>query len=178
MVHEIRQTQNKRFVAELYDRYSQKIYRKCLSFVKRTSKAEDLTHDIFVKVLLSLSTFKGNSKVSTWIYAITYNFCVDYLRKEKKLNFHHNEFKTGDNDNYDEEDDLQDLQFMRAERLKEILEKIKTDEKMILLMKYQDNFSIKQIQEILGISESATKMRLKRAKEKVKKIYLSTYKNY
>jgi len=62
--------------------------------------------------------------------------------------------------------------------LKDVLDSVNLEEKMILLMKYQDDFSIQQIKTILNISESATKMRIKRAKERVRKIYLEKYKRY
>jgi len=53
---------------------------------------------------------------------------------------------------------------------------LREDEKMILLMKYQDGMSIKEIQVSLGVSESAIKMRIKRAKEKMRVLYKKVYK--
>jgi hypothetical protein len=57
----------------IYDRYANKVYRKCLSVIKESNTAQDLVHDILVKVFVSLPTFKGQSKLGSWIYAITYN---------------------------------------------------------------------------------------------------------
>ena len=59
----------------IYDRYANKVYRKCLSVIKESDTAQDLVHDILVKVFVSLPTFKGQSKLGSWIYAITYNPC-------------------------------------------------------------------------------------------------------
>jgi len=168
-----------RMIAELYRRYSAKIYRRSVSLVKEQSTAEDLTHDIFMKILHSLSSFRGNSKVSTWIYAISYNFCIDHLRKTKKARFNQNDYEAYASDELvDYVDDLEDIKHIRVERLKEMLGLIHVEDKMILLMKYQDGMSIRNIQQILSISESAAKMRIKRAKEKVKKAYLAKYKYY
>jgi len=179
LLRSIADSGDNRFISELYKRYSSKIYRRSISLVKEQSTAEDLTHDIFMKVLHSLSSFRGNSKVSTWIYAISYNFCIDHLRKTKKARFNQNDYESYASENgVDYIDDLEDIRHIRVERLKEILDVIDIEDKMILLMKYQDGFSIKHIQDILNISESATKMRIKRAKEKVKKVYLSKYKYY
>ena len=61
---------------------------------------------------------------------------------------------------------------MQSEDLKKALAKIAPEEKAILLMKYQDDFSIKEIADSFNLTESAVKMRLKRTKEKLKKIYL------
>lgn len=166
-------TQNQYAISLLYDRYSHKIFSRSLSFVKDREIAEDLTHDIFMKILMSLASFKGKSKFSTWIYSITYNYCVDYLRKRQKIRFQHSEFQK-ENDSYVSEEevaDARDLQTIKVDRLLTILEEINPEEKMILMMKYRDGLSIKQIQTIFDLSESAVKMRLKRAKEKVKKVH-------
>ena len=73
----------------------------------------------------------------------------------------------------DVEDDIEDafLLEMNVKRLKIILEEIPTSDKSILLMKYQDEMSIKEIGQILDKSESAIKMKIKRAKQKFKKTY-------
>lgn len=176
LLREIRLTQSDDLINQLYDRYAGKIFRKCISLVKDFHIAEDLSHDVFLKILLSIGTFQGRSKVSTWIYAITYNFCIDYLRKDQKLNFHKDNYTKDNPEDFEFiDDDLTELQQIRAERLKLILEKISVEDKIILLMKYQDDMSIKEIEALLKVSESAIKMRLKRAKEKVVKIYKEMY---
>ncbi len=62
---------------------------------------------------------------------------------------------------------------MRVEKLKIVMDLISPDEKMIILLKYQDNLSIKELSEALEIGESAVKMRLKRAKEKLVQKYIN-----
>ena len=149
----------------LYDRYSNKVYRKCISFVKDETVAQDMVQDIFLKVFFQLSKFKGNSRFSTWLYAITYNFCVEHYRKNSKIK----QVEIGDH--HDQaDDDLEDLEILRyrVEQLKEALDRIDPSEKKLLLMKYQDDISIKEIMNELDISESAVKMRLSRARQRVK----------
>ncbi|MFN8353516.1 MAG: RNA polymerase sigma factor [Spirosomataceae bacterium] len=155
----------------LYDRYADKVYRKCLSFVKDPAKAEDFTHDIFLKLVLSLNSYKEHAKFSTWLYSITYNFCVDKVRTAKKVQ----EVELDDNfDSIDDSDDS-DLKEIEAQRLRDTLREVSPDERAILLMKYQEDLSIKDIADVLGVTESAVKMRLKRAKEKVRKLYLENF---
>ena len=60
---------------------------------------------------------------------------------------------------------------MRVDKLKKAMELISPDEKMILLLKYQDYLTIKEIVSVLGIGESAVKMRIKRAKDKLIQVY-------
>jgi RNA polymerase sigma-70 factor (ECF subfamily) len=148
----------------LYDKYADKIYYKCLSFVKDKQLAQDLTHDIFVKIFITIKKFKFESSFSTWVYRITYNFCIDYLRRQQKYSVS----RLNEEDDIGEEvEDTDELFAISVENLEVLLEQIPTEDKAILLMKYQDELSIKDITGTLEISESATKMRLKRAKEKV-----------
>lgn len=150
----------------LYDRYANKVYRKCLSFVKNEEQAQDMVQEIFLKVFYQLSKFKGNSRFSTWLYAITYNYCVEQYRKLHKVK------KVDIDDRLDvpDDDDEKELLSIRAEHLKKALDMISPEDKMILLMKYQDDTPIKEIMATLEISESAVKMRLARARKRVREI--------
>ncbi|MBK8443442.1 MAG: RNA polymerase sigma factor [Sphingobacteriales bacterium] len=176
LVQEILETQNPALVSQLYDRYLNRIYRKAVSFVKDAELAEDLTHDIFIKILMSLSSFKGKAKFSTWVYSITYNYCVDYIRRRQKEPIVHNENEfTGNTEPLDEVDSHAEWVEIQGSRLGKILDMLNVEEKSILLMKYQDDLSIKEIQDIFDLSESAAKMRIKRAKEKVQLLYKKMY---
>ena len=162
------ETQKNLYFEQLYDRYSDKVYRKCLSFVKDDAKAEDFTHDIFLKLVLNLASYKETAKFSTWLYSITYNYCIDQTRVSKKYS------EVGLDDNFDVPDDDDDAEIaeLEAQQLNKAMKQILPEEKSILMMKYQDDLSIKEISESLDISESAVKMRLLRAKEKLRKVYL------
>jgi RNA polymerase sigma factor (sigma-70 family) len=162
------ETQKNIYFEQLYDRYSDKVFRKCVSFVKDEAQAEDFTHDIFMKLVLNLGSYKETAKFSTWLFSITYNYCIDQIRIAKK----HQEVAL--DDNFDAADDDEDAAMaeMDAQRLHKAMALILPEEKSILMMKYQDDLSIKEISTSLDVSESAVKMRLLRAKEKLRKIYL------
>lgn len=166
-----------RYISVLYGRYSDKIFRRSISFVKEQAIAEDLTHDIFMKILLNLGSFKGKSKFSTWIYSITYNYCIDFLRKRQKERTQASSYTSERDVVEDEGEDFEGFRQLKIDRLQKLLDMVSVDDKMILLMKYQDSLSIKQIQEVYGISESAVKMRINRAKGKVKKLYRAHFKD-
>lgn len=154
----------------LYDRYSQKVYHKCISFVKDLDLAQDLTHDIFLKVFVSLSKFQGQSRFSTWLYSVTYNFCVDYIRKNSKVHLE-GEDKLVHIADEDDAAHERELMQMEAKRLQRVLDALSPKDKMMLLMKYQDDMSVKDIMDALEISESAVKMRVKRARAKAVELY-------
>jgi len=175
VIKEYLATQNSAYFDILYKRYSGKIFGKCISLLKEEAKAADATQEVFMKILINLSKFSGKSKFSTWIYSITYNFCIDMIRREKKdPSLLVDDIET----KYDKEDDVEDIYLleMKVKRLKIILEEIPVMDKSILLMKYQDDMSIKEISEITQKSESAVKMKIKRAKQKFRKTYKEIYK--
>jgi RNA polymerase sigma factor (sigma-70 family) len=80
------------------------------------------------------------------------------------------------NENFDEsEEEDYELLEMKAAGLKESMKSLNAEEQAILIMKYQDDFSIKEISEAFDLTESAVKMRLMRTWEKVKKVYLENF---
>ncbi|APY09347.1 RNA polymerase subunit sigma-70 [Winogradskyella sp. J14-2] len=68
--------------SQLIDDYQQKVFGTCLSFVPNKEDAEDLVQEVFLEVYNSISSFRGNSKLSTWIYRITTNKCLAFIRKK------------------------------------------------------------------------------------------------
>ncbi|SNR14774.1 RNA polymerase sigma factor [Tenacibaculum jejuense] len=174
LVKKIVEKNDTHLFAILYDRYAGLVYNKCYGFSKSKEEAQDLTHDVFVRLFVKLRSFKGRSKFSTWLYSFTYNFCVNYVqrntaKKNEKVTVVTDVIKDEDAD-VDEIDDAS-LFELKSDKLAKALEIIDPSDKMILLMKYQDDMSIKDIQLALDLGQSAVKMRLKRAKEKVVKAY-------
>lgn len=171
LVKKIVKTNDSNLFAILYDRHVSMVYNKCYGFASSKEEAQDLTHDVFIKLFVKLRTFKGTAKFSTWLYSFTYNFCVNFVTRN---NYKKNEknFEGEISDTQNEEDSSEEALFeMKADMLKKSLDLLEPSDKMILLMKYQDDFSIKEISDSLEIGESAVKMRLKRAREKVINVY-------
>ncbi len=158
----------KQLLEILYDRYATKVFHKCLSITKDRHVSEDLSHDIMVKVFLKLNSFKGTSDFSFWVYSITYNHCMDYLKKKKRLRFDDFEdMAYAHVDTADIELEHKVLKELQLEQLTILFEELKPADKMILLMRYQDGMSIKEMVATLQLGESAIKMRLKRSRERL-----------
>jgi RNA polymerase sigma-70 factor (ECF subfamily) len=169
VVHLIVKNERTGLFSVLYERYADKVFRKCLSFEKERTVAKDLAHDVFIKVFLQLSNFQERSRFSTWLYSITYNHCVEYHRKKNKM----------PTDSLDDkhdiaygDDDLEDETAFAIQThiLRKALDRVGVEDRMILLMKYQDGSSIKELMNVLNVSESAVKMRLARARKRMKTI--------
>ena len=157
----------------LYKRYHQKVLDKCYSFVKNRSLAEELAEDIFAKVFEKLSTFRQKSSFSSWLYAITYNHCIDYLREKKRISYPDWSRENELPEIMDDGDEV--IEDISYEHLMEIFELIHPEEKALLFMKYKEDIPMRQIASSLRISEDAAKMRLKRARTRVLYLYTQKY---
>jgi len=149
----------------LYKKYFNIVFYKCLSFVKDESEANDLTQDILLKAIENLHTFRGTALLSTWLYSITVNHCIEYMKKK-------NQYKKVEieqamilpEEDRSKNDSLQGF-------IDNTLKNLSPQEKELLELKYRQGLSIKELQGRFNLSESAIKMRLKRAKSKVAKSY-------
>lgn len=158
----------------LYDRYAKMVYNKCYGFAKSQKEAEDLTQDVFLMVFVKLASFKGKSKFSTWLYSFTYNFCVNYVNRDKGRKISDKANNLSDEEyRLSQEVTDESLLQLQVEKLKQALEMIPGDDKTILLLKYQDGASIKELETTMELGSSAIKMRLKRAKARVIEAYNS-----
>ncbi|MCB0494547.1 MAG: RNA polymerase sigma factor [Cyclobacteriaceae bacterium] len=168
---------NHRYFSEFTNRFEKYIFEKCRSYVKSKDIAEDLCQEVLIKVFLQLPGFRHEAKFSTWLFIIIHNTCVDYLRKsKKKVHVVLTEKLVDELTNmvdYDEE--LPEAKSI--EILDSLLDELSHEEKLILLLKYKEKHHIKDIQLSLGLSESAVKMRLLRAKEKLNKMYAQRLKD-
>ncbi|MCB9282549.1 MAG: RNA polymerase sigma factor [Lewinellaceae bacterium] len=174
LVRRFLSTQESAYFSVLYDKYSNKVYSRCLSLLRDVALAQDATQEVFVKIYLNLSRFSERSQFSTWVYSITYNFCIDMIRRNKKQQALFSDDIEKTPDLVDEVPD-EELMAMEVDRLKDVLEKIPVGDKAILLMKYQDDMQIKEIADALDKTESAIKMKLKRAKHKAQTVYYALY---
>jgi RNA polymerase sigma-70 factor (ECF subfamily) len=162
LIEKILKSNDTALFGQLYDRYSTIVFNLCLNLLREKHEAEDITHDVFLRLYVQLRKFSGKSKFKTWLYRLTYNFCINHIQRNRSK-------EAAD---LDEEYDLQEypdesLMNLKIDVLQKALDLIDINDKAILLMKYQNGLSIDQIMEVLELGKSATKMRIKRAKAKL-----------
>jgi RNA polymerase sigma factor (sigma-70 family) len=167
--------QNTTYFTLLYRRYAGKVFAKCISMLSDDGLARDATQDIFIKVLLNLGKFTEQSSFSTWVYSITYNYCIDIIRKKKKniLIFSEDLGKINAGNEAEIPDSV--ILEMETNRLEKVMDIMPPGDKAILNMKYIDDLQIKEIAEVLNKTESAIKMQIMRAKAKAQSIYEDLY---
>lgn len=158
----------------IYNRYANKVFASCYKILKNDVLAADLCQDVFVKAYSKLTSFKNHSSFSTWLYRIAHNECIDYLRKNKKYKGSYsiddaiNNYLT---EKLQEEELCDELEEIDIDKVKNLMSEIPPQDKELLLMKYDLRLSIKEISLTANLSESAVKMRLKRAKTKLTRLY-------
>lgn len=149
----------------LYNRYVGKVYNRCLSITRDSEKAQDFTHDIFIKMFARLDRFEERSTFSTWLYSISYNYCIDQIRVSKRLS------TTALADDIDCQsptgDDAERVEHS-MQQLAQAMNTIAPQEAQLLRLKYQEGLDVQQIAVKMNLKSSAVKMRLKRARDRVR----------
>jgi RNA polymerase sigma-70 factor, ECF subfamily len=164
----------------IFDDYNKKIFRLVFNMVHNIQDTEDLLQRIFTKIFINRKSFKGKSKFYTWIYRIAVNEVLNFVNKEKKIK--NKGFEKDFEDSIEYEEYFQNLPDIKEKSLiynleqeelkKQIfssLNKLDKKYKTILILKEIDNFSYKEIADILGISIDKVKVWIYRARENMKK---------
>jgi RNA polymerase sigma factor (sigma-70 family) len=149
----------------LVHRYEKSIIRQCKEYLKDEETAKDVSQEVFIRLLTKIGSFRQEAAFATWLRTIIHNRCTDHLRKDKKAL--HKEISGEIAATLEAELDTDDIEKPTTEILEELLEKIKGEEKLLLMLKYREGWTVKEIQHALQISESAVKMRLERTKAKI-----------
>jgi len=150
------------------------VYNLALKMTKNEEDALDISQEAFLKAYRQLSGFRGESKFSVWLYRLTYNLCIDFLRKSaaaKTVSLDY-EDATGDVKPLEIPDmrDLPEESAIRQEtrqNIAESIEKLPQNHREILVMREVTGMSYEDISESLGISTGTVKSRLARAREKL-----------
>jgi len=153
----------------LYHKYVDKLYRFIFHKVLHKETAEDLTSEIFVKILEKIHTYDHKKGAfSTWIFQIARNKIIDHFRSFKQ------EENIDDIWDINSKNDLQmetDFQFIR-EKIQKHLKLLTVQQREILMLRFWQDMSYKEIAEILGKTENSVKMSASRSVKKLKKDFL------
>ncbi len=155
----------------LVERYSSMVFHVVRRFEKDPDEVEELAQEIFVKAYEKLRQFNENSKFSTWLYSIAMNHCRDYAKNVRRKNYRISEMEPGFLDSNFTEQQTPHLKMEIKEwgnLLKQSLLKLSEDYSRPFLMKYRDGMSYKTMSEETGVSESALKVRVHRARKELK----------
>jgi RNA polymerase sigma factor (sigma-70 family) len=159
---------------EIYDQYNNLVFNLSLQYVQNTNDAQEITQDVFVSVYHSLDNFKNNSKVSTWIYRITINKSLDFLKaKKRKKRFAFIISIFGDtNDIVHDSKNFEHpgVLLEQKEALEKIfcsINKLPNNQKTALILNKIEYKSLAEIGEIMELSTKAVESLVQRAKKRL-----------
>lgn len=147
---------------DIYDKYHHELYKFVFYMVKDKQIAEDLVQEVYVKVLNSYKTFRGESKEKTWLFSIARHVTIDYFRMQKrKRNRIYEFFDWSEKGSWlPDTKPLPEEIAIQNEEIKTIytyMDRCSADQKSVLILRYIQSFSIKETAEILGFTQSKVK---------------------
>ena len=148
--------------------YNMMVYTLAYRVLKNKEEAEELAQDVFLKVYQSLGSFNRTSKLSTWIYRITYNASISKYKSHKRkidaIEINNSiEFNISDST-----DTHRNISFKeKQEIINDSLLKLPETEKIIVTLYYYEELPIKEIAEIIGITPQNVKIKLYRSRKKL-----------
>lgn len=152
----------------LVDNYKDLVYTLSIRMLGNREDAEEVSQDVFIKVFTSLRNFKGDSKLSTWIYRIAYNACLDRLKKNKKerVRVEVDHLKSVAFSVMDNALDTMVLE-ERTVLINSCLAKLPMEDATILTLFYFEEKNLLEMEKILDLSANTIKVRLFRARKKL-----------
>jgi RNA polymerase sigma-70 factor (ECF subfamily) len=160
----------------LYREFAPKIGSIAKSYLN-TDDVDDVVQDVFVRIFKGIKKFRGDSKLSTWIYRIAVNVCKDYLQKYKKRNEFLTDFQESDNEDeiyiqpQARENVLEEvLRSITAEKVQEALEKLSPEDRLLIKLRDIDGLSYEEIASVLQKPVGTVKSRLHYARKRLGKL--------
>ncbi len=152
----------------LVEKYQDMIYGLSLKMLRNAEDAEELAQDTFVKAYRSLSSYKGTSKFSTWLYRIAYNAAISAMRKRKMELLSLDEQRVSDQDEMKVQQQMGQIKKEELSNyLKKAIESLPADDQVLITLFYYEEQSVDDIARITGLTESNVKVKIHRARKKM-----------
>jgi RNA polymerase sigma-70 factor (ECF subfamily) len=156
---------------EVVERYQSRIFRLIYGILRNRADADQIAQEVFAKVYFSIRTFDGRCTLFTWIYRVAVNECYAYLRKSRvKLVFERDLATDGRAIELDSAADGQptaDRALVERDFVNHLLTQMPGKDRVLLLWKEVEGFSISQLTAMTGLNENTVKVRLFRARQRL-----------
>lgn len=164
---------DEKYFEEIIERYTEKIRRYIARLVGNWQESEDITQEVFIKAYENIASFNPKMRFSSWIYRIAHNESVNYIKKHYKTQ--NVEYNDEIKNRFHEENEALSKIFASEDRslVRDGLFRLKEADREILELSYFEEKSYLEIADILEISVNSVGPKIKRAKDKLKKIIKS-----
>lgn len=167
---------------KLVDTYQQKVFNTAISMVQDHGSAEDITQEVFVTVFKSILSFNEQSSISTWIYRITVNKCLDHLRAKKRQKyglfsqlFPRSSGAPPADKPYFDHPGIQLERRENARYLFAAIEELPHNQKTVFVLAHIEELPQKEIAAIMDLTVKAVESLLQRAKGNLRKKLSAIY---
>lgn len=169
---------------ELVDKYQPLVLNTCHSFLHSKSDAEDVAQEVFIQVFLSVHTFKKEAKLSTWLYRISINKALNFIRDNKKRKIFQrldNFFSVSQTRGLQIADDTTsyyeglDAESERIALLHKSIRELPENQKIAFTLNHFENLPYAEIAEVMNVSLSSVEGLIHRARVNVRKKILNFY---
>lgn len=147
--------------------YGQQVFILVARIVSNQEDAEELTQDVFLKAFQHLSSFKGTSSFSTWIYSIAYNTAISSARKKKFDTFVMDDALLANISDTQVDEALNDEGEEQIAKLNRAMEQLDSEEQALISLFYYEEKTLNEVALILGLTESNAKVKLHRIRKKI-----------
>lgn len=160
---------------QLVLRHQRGVMANCRHLTRAPSDADDLAQEVFVKAYFALPRFEGRSSFKTWINRIKINHCLNHLKKKENQIFVDMEDEALSRTpamRVEAEAEVQDEARAQRQQIRQALDAMTDTLRVPLVLRDFDKMPYQEIAEQLGVSLSAVKMRIKRARETFRELYM------
>lgn len=158
----------------LYDQFSKQMLGVCFRYASDRDEAYDMFQDGFIKVFEKLHMYNGKGPLGAWIRRTIVNNMLDEIRRQKRLArkdaLFQSDFKALNDDWEDEFDIDEDVAEVSHDRILEMVHTLPTGYRTVFNLYAVENYSHKEIGEMLGVTESTSKTQYRKAKGHLKKL--------
>jgi RNA polymerase sigma-70 factor (ECF subfamily) len=168
------QTGNKQSFSRLVEAYQRPVYNLTYRMLGSPEEAEDAAQETFLRAYARLDQYDASHKFSTWLFSIANHHCIDRLRKRRAHHVSIDENPVLENLEHEAPQPEEDLlsQELTAE-LQGLLGKLEPDYRTPLILRYWEDCSYEEIADTMGLTVSAVKSRLFRARKQIADLYAS-----
>lgn len=170
---------DERAFEELLKKYRNPVYSICFRMVKNHSDAEDLAQDVFIRTFNVLDKYNPSYPFSSWLYRITSNLCIDFIRRRKGGIVSIDEPVPGSEgemprqiaaETVDPDREMENREMMEV--LEQAIAELPEHYRIIVILRHQEQLSYEEISDNLGIPLGTVKARIHRARNMIKEIFM------
>lgn len=158
---------NKKAFEVFYNRFSAKVYNTALSYAKDVADAEEITQDVFVKIHKSAASFKGDSSIETWVYRITINTSLNYLKKKNRFTLFKRTYPNTKSIDFNHPGVLLERK-EKAAMLFKVMDSLSDRQKTAFILSYIECLPRQEVADIMETSLKAIEALLQRAKQNLR----------